>query len=112
MESSFEFTGSRLWLSCEGPWNLTYKSAQTPLPILNTPSYSGIRVPLGKVATIQVAMLPHQAPWRLQLSYHRESCSDSFLNNLKTLPEFLRAVTTRTPVRAEMHTIESDLIER
>jgi len=31
MESSFEFTGSRLWLSCEGPWNLTYKSAQTPL---------------------------------------------------------------------------------
>jgi len=33
MESSFEFTGSRLWLSCEGPWNLTYKSAQTPLII-------------------------------------------------------------------------------
>ena len=31
MESSFEFTGSGLWLSCEGPWNLTYKSAQTPL---------------------------------------------------------------------------------
>jgi len=31
MESSFEFTGSRLWLSREGPWNLTYKSAQTPL---------------------------------------------------------------------------------
>jgi len=34
MESSFEFTGSRLWLSCEGPWNLTYKSAQTPLGFL------------------------------------------------------------------------------
>ena len=34
MESSFEFTGSRLWLSCEGPWNLTYKSAQTPLVIV------------------------------------------------------------------------------
>ena len=81
-------------------------------PLLNAPNFSGIRLPPGQAATVQVAVFPHQSPWRLQLSYHRESCSDSFVNNLKTLPESLRARAAGRPIQAEMHTIESDLIDR
>src|ERR1051325_9906155 len=75
-------------------------------PLLNAPNMSGIRVPPGETATVQVAVLPHQAPWRLQLYYHRDSCSDSFLNNLKMLPESLHARATGKPVRMQMHTID------
>ena len=81
-------------------------------PLLNAPNFSGIRVPPGQVATVQVAVLPHQAPWRLQLYYHRDSCSDTFLNRLRLLPQTLRAATTGKPVQMQMHTIESELIDR
>src|SRR5437867_1244898 len=81
-------------------------------PLLNAPNFSGIRVPPGQAATVRVAVLPHQAPWRLQLYYHRDSCSDTFLNRLRLLPQSLRAMTTGRPVQMQMHTIESDLIDR
>ena len=81
-------------------------------PVLNAPNFSGIRLSPGQVAAVQVAVLPHHAPWRLQLYYHRDSCSDSFLNNLKILPESLRALATGRPVQMQMHTIESDLIDQ
>ena len=80
-------------------------------PLLNAPDFSGIRLSPGQVAEVQVAALPHHAPWRLQLYYHRDSCSDSFLNNLKMLPESLRARATGKPVQMQMHTIESQLID-
>ncbi len=79
-------------------------------PLLNAPNFSGIRVAPGQSATVQVAVLPHQAPWRLQLYYHRDSCSDTFLNRLRLLPQSLRAMTTGRPVQMQMNTIESDLI--
>jgi hypothetical protein len=81
-------------------------------PLLNAPDFSGTRLPTGQAASVQVAVLPHQTAWRLQLHYHRDSCSDTFWNRVKTLPEVLRAVGTRTPVRAEMQRIDSDVIER
>ena len=81
-------------------------------PLLNAPTFSGIRLSPGQVASVEVAVLPHPAPWKLQLYYHRDSCSDSFMNNLKRLPEFLRARASGRPVQEEMHTIESDLVDR
>jgi len=35
-----------------------------------------------------------------------------FVNNLKALPESLRARATGKPVQTQMHTIESDLIDQ
>jgi len=80
-------------------------------PMLNAPNFSGIRLSPGEVANVQVAVLPYHAPWRLQLYYHRDSCSDSFLNNLKMLPASLRARASGSPVQMQMHTIESGLID-
>jgi hypothetical protein len=79
-------------------------------PLLNAPDFSGLRLTPGQVATIQVADLPHQAPWRLQLYYDRDSCTDSTANRIGLIPEELRALIFHTPMRAQMHTIESDLI--
>jgi len=81
-------------------------------PVLNAPNFSGIRFSRGQVADVQVAVLPHHAPWRLQLYYHRDSCSDSFLNNLKMLPESLFARANGRPVQMQMYTIESNLIDQ
>ena len=80
-------------------------------PLLNAPNFSGIRIASGQAATVQVAVLPHQAPWRLQLYYHRDSCSDTFMNRLRLLPQSLRAMTGRS-MQMQVHTIESDLIDR
>jgi hypothetical protein len=88
------------------------KPMRDETPLLNAPNMSGMRVPPSQAATVQVAVLPHQAPWRLQLYYHRDSCSDSFLNNFRMLLESLRARAIGKPARMPMHTIESELIER
>ena len=79
-------------------------------PLLNAPDFSGLRLTPGQVTTIQVADLPHRAPWRLQLYYSRNSCTDSAANRFGRIPEELRALITHTPMREQMHTIESDLI--
>jgi hypothetical protein len=80
------------------------------MALLNAPSFSGIRLSPGEVADIQVAMLPHHGPWRLQLSYHRDSCGDSFLKHFKRLPEEFRARAMGRPVQVQMHTIDSELV--
>ena len=80
-------------------------------PLLNAPNFSGIRLSPGEVASVQVAVFPHHAPWRLKLHYRRDSCSDSFLNNLKLLPQSLPAPVTGRSVRIQMSTIESELID-
>ena len=40
-------------------------------PLLNAPTSSGIGLKPGEVATIQVALLPHELPWRFQVNYIR-----------------------------------------
>jgi hypothetical protein len=86
------------------------KPTRDETPLLNAPDFSGIRLAPGQIATVQVAVLPDRAAWRLQLYYSRDSCSDSFLNNLRLLPQSLLALATRSAVHVQTHTIESDLI--
>lgn len=81
-------------------------------PLLNAPNFSGIRVPPGQAATVQVALLPHQAPWRLELHYHRDSGSDTLLNRLRLLEQSVLAATTGQPIQQPLQTIESEWIER
>jgi hypothetical protein len=88
--------------------NATQASEETLL--INTPTFSGIKLSPGQHAEILVAVTPQQSPWRLQVYYSRDSCSDSFLNRLKMLPSSLRAQATGTPIEIPMNTIESDLI--
>ena len=73
-------------------------------PILNAPNFSGIRLKPREVATIQVAVLPHQAPWRMLFSYNR-------MDQHVGLAESLGAMIFRKPIQAQMHTIESDFID-
>jgi len=40
-------------------------------PLLNAPTSSGVGLKPGEVATIQVALLPHELPWRFQVNYIR-----------------------------------------
>jgi hypothetical protein len=44
-------------------------------PLLNAPTWSGIRLAPGQVATVQVAELPHSFPWMVELCYHRRQSS-------------------------------------
>jgi hypothetical protein len=59
-------------------------------PLLNAPNFSGICLKPRQVATIQVAVLPHQAPWRMSFSYTR---TDHHIG----LAESLQAMITREP---------------
>jgi len=80
-------------------------------PLLNAPDFSGIRVAPKQVVTAQVAIVRGDAPWSADFYYTRDSCSDSLPNRLRMIPEQLRALTTRTPLRVESHTVQSGLIE-
>jgi hypothetical protein len=88
------------------------QSSREMMPLLNAPDFSGIKLAPGQVATVQVALVPSEAPWRAEFYYTRDSCSDSLQNRLKLIPEELRALTTRTPVRVESHIIQSDVINK
>ena len=74
-------------------------------PILNAPNFSGIHLKPREVATIQVAVLPHQAPWRMQFSYNRTDQHIGFAEGLSSM-------IFRKPIQMQMHTIESDLIDQ
>jgi hypothetical protein len=74
-------------------------------PILNAPNFSGIRLKPRQVSTIQVAVLPHQAPWRMQFYYSRTDQHVGFF-------EGLHAMISPQGIQAQMHTIESDSIEQ
>jgi len=45
-------------------------------PLLNVMNYHGLLVRPGAVATIQVAVLPHQARWKVAMLYRRNSGYD------------------------------------
>jgi hypothetical protein len=40
-------------------------------PLLNAPTFSGIRLMPGEGITAQVALLPHHGPWKVMFIYHR-----------------------------------------
>jgi hypothetical protein len=73
--------------------------------ILNAPNFSGIHLRPRQVSTIQVAVLPHQAPWRMEFYYTR---TDQHVS----LAESLDAMIFRKPIQAQTYTIESDIIEK
>lgn len=81
-------------------------------PLLNAPNFSGILVPPGQTATVQVALLPHRAPWRLEVCYHRDSGGDTLLNRLRLLEQTVLAATTGQPIQQPLQTITSEWIER
>jgi hypothetical protein len=74
-------------------------------PILNAPNFSGIRLRPRQGSIIQVAVLPHQSPWRMQFYYTRTDQKFGFLENM-------RATTTGSPVHLHTFTIESDFIDK
>jgi hypothetical protein len=99
-------------------WILPFVSicgAATPtwretVPLLNAPSFSGIKLQPSQTVTVQVAVVSNSVPWRAEFEYTRDSCSDSLVNGLRMLPEQLRAMATRRPVRVETHFIETETI--
>lgn len=80
------------------------------VPLLNAPSFSGIKLGPSQTVTVQVAVVSNNVPWRAEFEYTRDSCSDSLVNGLRMLPEQLRARATRTPVRVETHFIETEAV--
>jgi len=80
------------------------------MPLLNAPTFSGIRLAPGQVADIQIAVLPNPSPWRLELLYDRDSCSESFFNRIMRLPASLRDQHTGRPIKKKMEKITSDVI--
>jgi len=91
----------------------TLTENQTPL--LNAPDWLGIRVQPYQVATVQVAVLPHQGPWKIELGYHRD------VNSYSSLEEYLpswaggipdqRGAPAKT-FRTEWRKMESEWIEK
>jgi hypothetical protein len=47
-------------------------------PLLNAPTFSGIRLQPGQVAIVQVAVLPHQGSWYFQINCTRTDSRKSF----------------------------------
>lgn len=74
-------------------------------PILNAPNFSGIRLKPGQVTNLQVAVLPHQAPWRFQVNYTRTDQHVGFL-------EGFNALILRKPIITQTIPIDSDMIDR
>jgi hypothetical protein len=71
-------------------------------PLLNAPTWSGIPLPPGQVATVQVAGLPHSFPWRVELCYHRRQSSDWASAMFESVSGALKAT----------HSMQSDWIEK
>jgi hypothetical protein len=74
-------------------------------PILNASNFSGIRLKPLQVSIIQIAVLPHQAPWRIQLYYTRTDQRIGFAEGLSSMLFW-------KPIHMKSHTIESDFINK
>lgn len=74
-----------------------------PTPILNAPNFSGFRLKPGQVTNLQIAILPHQAPWRMRVLYSR---TDQRIG----LIQILRYWIYRKPIPMQSYTADSDLI--
>ena len=71
-------------------------------PLLNAPTWSGIRLLPGQTRTVQVAELPHSKPWRLAVIYHRRQSSGW----ARSMAESLSGALTAT------HSMQSDWIDK
>jgi hypothetical protein len=80
-------------------------SSKDLTPLLNAPNFSGICLKPHQVATIQVALLPHQAPWQMMFSYTR---TDHHVG----LAESLRAMITHKPIQIRSYPIKSETIDQ
>ena len=85
--------------------NAGAKPAYDETPLLNAPNFSGICLKPRQVATIEVAVLAHEAPWRMRFSYTRTDQQFGFL-------ESMRATITRSPLHLQSYFVESDLIDK
>lgn len=73
--------------------------------VLNATDNSGIFLAPGQYSTLQIALVPHQAPWRLQFSYTRDDQHVGFLEGMLHL-------IFRKPIVMRAYTIQSDLINQ
>jgi hypothetical protein len=80
-------------------------AAYDETPLLNAPNFSGICLKPRQVATIEVAVLPHEEPWRMRFSYTR---TDQHIG----VAESLHAMITREPIHLQSYFIESDMIDK
>jgi hypothetical protein len=80
-------------------------AAYDETPLLNAPTFSGICLMPRQVATLEVAVFPHEAPWRMSFMYTR---TDQHIGLL----ESLRARITREPIHLHSYFIESDMIDK
>ena len=80
----------------------TTNAAPTQTPLLNAPNGSGIRLPAGQTATVQVAELPHGFPWRVELCYHRRQSSGWASAMFESMSGALK----------KTHSMQSDWIEK
>lgn len=85
--------------------NAGNRPAYDETPLLNAPNFSGIRLMPHQVSTIQVAVFPHQAPWRMRFIYTRTDQRFGFL-------ESLHSTITRSPLHLQSYFIESDMIDK
>jgi hypothetical protein len=76
------------------------------LPGSSAPAFAGIRLKPGQVSTLQIAVLPHQAPWRMQFFYMRTDQNAGFGG----VARMLRSLISRKPIVTRVETIDSDLI--
>jgi hypothetical protein len=69
----------------------TTNAGSMETPLLNAPTWSGIRLLPGQATTVQVAELPHSVPWRLAVIYHRRQSSGWASAMAESLSGALRA---------------------
>ena len=104
----FTITNQQSCDICIFPWARIFNAGAHPTnertPLLNAPNFSGIRLKPHQAATIQVAVISHEAPWRMMFSYTRREPAG--------LAESLRANITRKPIHIHSYRIESDTIDK
>lgn len=73
-------------------------------PVLNAPNFSGIFLNPDQSTNLQVAVLPHQAPWRVRFYYTQFGDIGFF--------EELSSFIFQKPIPSRTYTAESDLINQ
>jgi hypothetical protein len=78
--------------------------ANDETPILNAPNFLGFLLNPGQVTNLQVAVFPHQTPWRVRFYYTRFDEPGIF--------EELTSRISGKPTQSRTYTADSDLISR
>ena len=93
------------WLSGADP-----RQPAEETPVLNAPSFSGLRLERGEIAEVQVAVPSQAGDWKLRLQYHRDLCTDTFFNRAKFLPASLRSAISGQSMEVPSFPIESEWV--